>query len=297
MTAPRQVVPGATLMISRRCLTRMFLLRPSTATNELFQYVLAVAAERYGIILHAICVMSNHFHCVLTDPLGQLPKFEQYLDGLVARSLNSLHGRWESFWAPGSYSAVRLLSRKTIVEKVAYALANPVAACLVRRGAEWPGLWAAAGIKTDGPTRVDRPDGFFRKQGPLPELATLRFHCPPGFGSVEAFREQVLAAVARLEDRAARKHAAEGRAFLGARVVMAQKPQSRPRPDEPRRGLNPRIASRDRWKRIEALTRLKEFLVAYRDAWCEFARGFRETVFPAGTYWMRVAYGVRCAEF
>jgi REP element-mobilizing transposase RayT len=297
MTAPRQIIPGATLMITRRCLGRMFLLRPSKATNELFHYVLAVAAERYGIYLHAICVMSNHFHCILTDPLGHLPKFEQYLDGLVARSLNALHGRWESFWAPGSYSAVRLLSPRTIVQKAAYTLANPVSAGLVRHGAEWPGLWAAAGLKSGQPVQVKRPDGFFRKGGPLPELAALRFHCPPGFESMEAFRTQLMAEVTRLEDRAARKHATAGRAFLGARVVMAQRPQASPRPDEPRRGLNPRIASRDRWRRVEALTRFKEFLVAYRGAWCEFARGLRDALFPAGTYWMRVAHGVRCAEF
>ena len=41
---------------------------------------------------------------------------------------------------------------------------------------------------------------------------------------------------------------------------------------------------------------LKSFLTAYREAWAEFASGVRETMFPHGTYWMRVAYAVPCAQ-
>ncbi len=59
--------------------------------------------------------------------------------------------------------------------------------------------------------------------------------------------------------------------------------------------LNPRIACRDPWKRIEAIQRLKTFLADYRAAWKAFTNGLRETIFPAGTYWMRVIYSVPCA--
>ncbi len=129
----------------------------------------------------------------------------------------------------------------------------------------------------------------------MPATAKLELVCPPGFESVEAFRRQLVAAVTALEDQAAREIAADGRSFMGARRVLAQKPGARPAPGEPRRELNPRIACRDKWKRIEAIARLKEFVKAYRVAWLAFTRGVRETIFPPGTYWMRVAYGVRCA--
>jgi REP element-mobilizing transposase RayT len=295
MTVARQVLPGTTLLITRRCFGRMFLLRPSKQGNDLFRYILAVAAGRFGVLIHAYCVLSNHFHCVLTDPKGNLPRFEQYLDGLVARSFNALHGRWESFWAPGSYSAVCLATPADVLDKAAYVLANPVAAGLVRRGAEWPGLWAAAGLPSGVAIQVKRPEGFFRPDGPLPPSATLALVCPPGFESMDAFRESVAARAKVLEDRAARKLAAERRSFLGVRAAMAQRPTARPAVGEPRRGLNPRVGARDKWKRIEAILRLKKFVAAYREAWSAFARGLRETVFPAGTYWMRVAHGVKCA--
>jgi hypothetical protein len=130
----------------------------------------------------------------------------------------------------------------------------------------------------------------------MPETALLQLVCPSGFESVETFRRQLEAEVTALEDQAARELAGQGRSFLGARRVLAQNPNARPAPGEPRRGLNPRIAGGDKWKRIEAILRLKEFLKAYRDAWLAFAGGLRDTVFPPGTYWLRVAYGARCAS-
>jgi hypothetical protein len=55
------------------------------------------------------------------------------------------------------------------------------------------------------------------------------------------------------------------------------------------------VAGRDKWKRVEALSRLVDFLRSYREAWVALRAGARDVLFPAGTYWLRVAYGVRCA--
>ncbi|HSN91950.1 MAG TPA: hypothetical protein VLS93_12035, partial [Anaeromyxobacteraceae bacterium] len=85
--------------------------------------------------------------------------------------------------------------------------------------------------------------------------------------------------------------------FLGAVRVMAQRPTDRPRPGEPRRALNPRVASRDKWKRIEVLGRLKEFLSRYRVALAERSAGNLKAVFPCGTYLLRVAHGFPCEGF
>ena len=49
MTAPRQVLPGTTYLVSHRCSERRFFLRPSRLGNDVFRYLLAVAAQRYGI--------------------------------------------------------------------------------------------------------------------------------------------------------------------------------------------------------------------------------------------------------
>src|SRR5512137_232339 len=89
MTVPRQVLPGTVYLVTRRCLQRAFLLRPSRLTNATVGYLLAVAAERYGIRLNAFCVLSNPILLELTPPMAKLPDFYQYMDSLIARAINA----------------------------------------------------------------------------------------------------------------------------------------------------------------------------------------------------------------
>jgi putative transposase len=62
VTPPRRVLPGTIYLVTRRCSERRFFLKPSPLTSEIFLYVLAVAARRYGVLVHAFCVLSNHCH-------------------------------------------------------------------------------------------------------------------------------------------------------------------------------------------------------------------------------------------
>jgi REP element-mobilizing transposase RayT len=291
MTAPRQVLPGTTYLVTRRCTQRQFLLRPSRLTSQVFLYLLAVAAARCGIEVHAYCVMSNHYHLVLTDPFARLPEFQQYLGGLFGRAINALLGRREGFWGPDSFSAVELSGPQAVIDKAAYTLANPVAAGLVRSARRWPGAWSSPEDVGAAARPVPRPTHFFDPRGGMPESAPLRLTTPPGFQSAEAFRDLLLAALAEKEAAAVRKVGT----FLGVARVLAQKTSSRARRLEPLGQLNPRVAARDTWKRIEALGRLLSFLSDYRQALRLWRGGKRDTVFPAGTYLMRLACGVPCA--
>lgn len=294
MTAPRQVLPGTTYLITRRCAQRQFLLRPSKTTNAIFLYVLAVAARRFGMNIHAYCVLSNHFHLVVTDPGARLPAFEQYLDSLVARAVNASLGRWEAFWAPSSYSAVALSSPADVVDKTAYVLANPVAAGLVRRGRDWPGPWSAPELVGGPSLTAPRPQTFFREHGSMPESVELTLTAPPGFDSASSFRERVAEALAEAEGRAAASVGSGGR-LVGAERVIAQEVRRRAVRREPRRTLNPRVAARDKWKRIETLRRLRGFLERYRAAWRARRAGDFAALFPPGTYLLRIAHGAPCA--
>jgi hypothetical protein len=60
MSYPRRVVPGMTVMVTRRTLRRTHLLHPDPQLNNLFIYCLAVLATRYDILVHAVVVMSTH---------------------------------------------------------------------------------------------------------------------------------------------------------------------------------------------------------------------------------------------
>jgi hypothetical protein len=269
-------------------------LRPSRLTNGVFLYLLAVAARRFEIQVHAFCVLSNHFHLVVTDPTARLPAFHQFLDALVARALNASLGRWEAFWAPNSYSAVKLDSREDVLDKAAYVLANPAAAGLVPSGRQWPGLWSAPEQIGGESLEAARPEHFFDPKGSLPERATLELTPPPGFASAEEFRVKLAAAVREREERAAR---GLPRGFLGLKRLLSQRPTDRPTGAEPRRALNPRVAAFDKWKRAEVLARLARFLDAYRSAWSARRNGTPNVLFPHGTYLLRVLHGVPCEAF
>ena len=297
MSRARQVLPGTTYLITRRCTQRQFLLTPTDKTNAILLYCLAIAAARYGIQVHSYCFLSNHYHLVCTDPRGVLPEFLRYFNEFTARALNASYGRWEALWASDGLNVVRLLAPEDIVAKIAYTLANPVAAGLVVRADRWPGLWSNPRLVDQPAITVRQPTGFFRPKGPTPESASLQLVRAPGFSSTAEFRAEVTEALRQAEDNGLDAHRGpDGQPrVLGAAAVLRQKPTDSPASNEPHRELNPRIAARDKWKRVEALQRLKSFLEEYRAAWRQFRDGVRTVLFPAGTYLLRLRHGVACA--
>jgi putative transposase len=293
MTAPRQILPGTTYLVTRRCTQREFLLRPSFLTNAIFLYVLAVAAQRCGVLVHAFCVLSNHVHLVVTDLYGRLPEFEHYLDGNVARAMNVALGRSQSFWDDSGYNSVVLATPEAVIDSTAYVLANPVAAGLVASGSEWPGLWSDPALVGGAPIETERPTVFFRPEGPTPARVALQLTPPPGF-TADEFREGVLAALAAREQEARAGVGAKGHGFLGVRRVLEQKTTTRAARPEARGKLRPTFATRDKKRRLEELLRISDFLDRYRRARARFTAGVRDVVFPAGTYWLRVSCAVAC---
>lgn len=295
VTAPRQVLEGSTYLVTRRCSERRFFLRPSAETNAIFAYILAVAAARFGVLVHAYCVLSTHFHLVVTDPKARLPEFHQFLDGLVARAMNRALGRWESFWDPDSYSAVRLEDDASILEKVVYTLANPVAAGLVEHTRDWPGLWSDPRLMGGETVSIERPSGFFREDGPMPAVAQLQLTVPPPFEGNARFVEDVIEALRGAEESARAELSREGRAVAGAARVRAEDPFARPASREPRRALSPAVATRDASLRRESLRRIAEFRRAYSEALRSWRDGVRDALFPHGTWLMRVQHSACCA--
>ena len=67
MTQPRFVVPGETIMVTARTVARFYLLRPDPQLNEALRYVLGYYANKHGLLLHAVCIMSTHVHLVAFD--------------------------------------------------------------------------------------------------------------------------------------------------------------------------------------------------------------------------------------
>jgi putative transposase len=295
MGLPRAVIPGRAYLITRRCAERRFFLRPDPAMTEAFVYCLAVAARRTGVQVMFSAVMSNHHHTGVIDPQGRLPEFLEYLHKFTAKCGNALRGRWEAFWSSEQTSCVQLVGSEDVLDKMIYAITNPVKDGLVDRVHNWPGLDCLGSIQCDRPLVARRPKYFFREETPLPKVVTLHFVRPPGWEGLSHADWVTLLTrkVSQVELIAAAERAKTGVRVLGRKAVLRQHWNESPRSCEPRRQLAPRVAAKNKWARIEALQRNRAFLAAYRAARALFLQG-ESTYFPAGTYWLQRFAGVLC---
>lgn len=298
MSQPRIIVAGATYLITRRALRRHMLFRPDAAITQLLVYSLAVSARRYGIEVHALCAMSTHLHLVVTDVSGVLPRFLQFFHRIVALGTKILRS-WEGpVWDHEATSVVRLSTRAATVEKVAYVLANPVAAGLVQKACHWPGAKVHADEIGRGILRAKRPSVYFDPSNSAwPAEVELPLTCPPtlGSGSTEHhFRDAVMVEVERLEARAQAEMQRRGQRFLGADRACKISPHERATSSEPIRACNPTFAvgncQGDAWQEVAAAVRA--FRASYRGALERWRTGLRTTIFPSGTWWMHVFHGV-----
>ena len=290
MSQPREILAGSTYVITRRTLRRHKLLRPDPEMRELFKYLLAICAERYGMRIHSYCVMSTHFHIILTDVRGELPKFLAQFHRLLALCVQRLRG-WEgSVWDSGETSVVRLETSEAVVDKMGYVLANPVASGLVRYARDWPGAKSHVDDIGGGHVRASRPRVYLdTKRGQWPETAELELALPAYVEAHEAdaWRDAVKASVAEHEARGREAVAESGRPFLGARRAETASPYERATSVEPRRDRNPTFAVGGVVGAYAAAVQaLRAFRAAYAAALERWRAGVRDVVFPAGTWWM-----------
>jgi len=274
-------------MLTRRVTQRLFLLRPDEITREHFVYCFALAAERHGIEVHWLMVMSNHYHAGVRDVQGRVPEFLRDFHGLLARSMNAARGRWENLWASEQAGMLELVAPDAVLDKLVYGLTNPCSAHLVDKVHHWPGVSSYGHMLTGRPMKAKRPWRFFdRNNAALPDEVELRFVRPPEFVelSEEQWCDKVTAAVEKREAELSRQRLAEGIKLVGRKAVRRQSAFSQPKTLAERRGLHPRVASKNKWLRIEALLRNKRFHARYRDAWARYQQGDRQVVFPHGTY-------------
>jgi putative transposase len=296
MSLPRQVVEGRFYLVTRRCTQRQFLLRPDEETNNAFVYCLAHAANNAGLHVVAFIANSNHYHAVVLDAAGCIPKFLEAFHKLLAKHQNALRGRWENFWASEQTSLVELVGPDDILAKTVYTLTNPVKDFLVERAREWPGATSLAATLGDEIVVAKRPRRFFRANGKMPKSVELRCGVPPKLEHLlpAQFHDSLADAIDDAETKIAAERARTGRRVLGRQAVLAQDPFACPESREPRRGLDPKIASQNRELRAEAIRGLKTFHAAHRNSLEAWLAG-EPVVFPYGTWKLRVFASVNGA--
>jgi hypothetical protein len=223
---------------------------------------------------------------VVYDRAGRYPEFIEHVHKLVARSQNALRGRWENFWSSEQTCVVKLVGRDAILDKLVYTATNPVLDDLVERVHHWPGINGLAALLNGRRLRATRPLHFFRPDGPMPDAHELTLTIPPELGPAADVLAELRDRVRTVERERAAERYHRGSRVVGRRAVLAQSWQDRPASCEPRRNLRPHVAAPNKWARIEALLRNREFIMEYSDARVRWRDG-AAAVFPPGTYWLQ----------
>ncbi|AKU99475.1 hypothetical protein AKJ09_06139 [Labilithrix luteola] len=293
---PRQVVPGRVYMVTRRCTRRHHLLAPDEFVVQTYEYTLAEAAQRFDISLFGWTTMSNHQHVLLRDNEGQLPRFTGHMHKMFSKVINPYRGWTENLWSTEQPNHVWLVDPEDMFDKLLYTLLNPVAADLVEEVAHWPGASSLAQNLYGRERIIERPYGYFRKNGPMPPTVTLRAERLPGYEhlSQEEWKEKVFDGVRKGEKQERTRRTREKRRVVGRKAVLRTNPTSRPKTEEPKNRLKPTVAAQNPERRVAALDILRGFLEAYTEALRRFIHGKRNVEFPLGTYRMRLL-GARCA--
>jgi hypothetical protein len=156
---------------------------------------------------------------------------------------------------------VRLVDPGDIVDKIVYAICNPVKDNLVDKAHHWPGASSLDAFMHGKPLVASRPRHFFRDEGAMPDVVSLSIPRPTPFKelSQNEFTAMVAERIRSVEQAVAAERSRTGIQVLGRRAILAQKWNRRPTSREPRRQLDPRIAARSKWSRIEALMRNRAF--------------------------------------
>lgn len=296
MSQPRRVLRGTTYLLTRRCTEQRYLLVPRGITRELFGYCVALAAQKYGILVHCIIVLSNHWHALLTDPHGKIPEFCREVHSLVGRVKNAHLGRTGDLWSSQGLSLVEVEDPEDVWAKLVYTATNAVKHGLVRKSSDWPGLRTLAKDITGEPRRFHRPKTRFFRRSKLPEHADLHLTPPPQFQHLgeEEFARQFQERIQRQEEELRADRKRQGLSYLGAYAARRQRRDESPKPGTAHGSLHPSIATRDPKRRIARLTEVRRFRDAYREGRRRWLLGEPDVVMPAGTYLLSRCPGVVC---
>jgi len=131
MTRPLRIeFNGALYHITSRGNARQAIfLNEEDFTN--FLGILHSVIKRYNFLLHAYCLMNNHYHLLVETPEGNLSRGMRQLNGLYAQRFNQKHQR-VGHLLQGRYKAILVDKENYLLELSRYIVLNPVRAGIVK---------------------------------------------------------------------------------------------------------------------------------------------------------------------
>ena len=291
---PLRFLPaGAMVEVTMRTVHGRFLLRPSRPVNDLVVGVIGRAQRKYGMKIHALAVLSGHWHALLSpESPQQLAAFMDFVAGNMAREIGRLHDWREKFWARRYRAIVVSHEPDAQRERLAYVLGQGVKENLVERPQQWPGVHCATALLTgrdlEG-TWFDRTACYeARRRGEdktAADFATrerVTFTALPCWAGLEAsvYRGKVAELIREIVEDGRRNRGDRG--VLGKRKILALHPHDKPLCSN--RSPAPPVHAATRAIRVMLRTWYWEFVAAFREAAARLRRGDRLVRFPAGAF-------------
>lgn len=106
------------------------------ADYELFLALMTEVCQRFNWVIHAYCLMTNHYHLVAETPDSNLSRGMRHLNGVYTQRFNSKHKRVGHLFQ-GRYKAILVDKDSYLLELSRYVVLNPVRAHMVDKPEDW----------------------------------------------------------------------------------------------------------------------------------------------------------------
>ena len=136
MARPLRVTyPGAFYHVTSRGNERKDVFKDRRDRVKFLEYFDS-ATQRYDAVIHAFCLMSNHYHLLIETPSGNLPQIMQHINGAYTTYFNVKHNRSGHLFQ-GRYKAILVEIDAYANELSRYIHLNPVRAEMVKTPEEY----------------------------------------------------------------------------------------------------------------------------------------------------------------
>lgn len=105
--------------------------------RQQFLKILERVVSRFRLLLHAYCLMGNHFHLVVETPEANLSKAMRQLNGVYTQAFNRRHDR-VGHVLQGRFKAIVVDRDSYLLELCRYVALNPIRAKITRKPDTYP---------------------------------------------------------------------------------------------------------------------------------------------------------------
>ncbi|MFM4670713.1 transposase [Aeromonas media] len=102
------------------------------ADFELFLDTLDAVCYQHNWVIHAYCLMNNHYNLLLETPDANLSKGMRQLNGVFTQAMNKKHHRVGHLFQ-GRYKVILVDKDAYLLELSRYIVLNPLRACMVAK--------------------------------------------------------------------------------------------------------------------------------------------------------------------